>query len=137
MKNYKILVVDDFDTMIRIIRNILEELGYSSIITARNGIEAWNILNKEKIDFIISDWNMPKMTGYELLKKVKGSPELEHIPFLLVTAEAEKRHIMDAVKARVNQYIIKPFTTEMLKEKIDLAIKGQEKIISEALAKKG
>ncbi len=134
MRDYKILVVDDFDTMIRIIRNILEELEYTNVVTARNGEDAWLVLNKEKIDFIISDWNMPKMTGLELLKKVKECPEFEHIPFLMVTAEAEKRHIMDAVKAKVNQYIIKPFTTDMLKEKIDLAIRNQEKIISEISA---
>ena len=128
------MVVDDFDTMIRIIRNILEELEYTNVVTARNGEDAWLVLNKEKIDFIISDWNMPKMTGLELLKKVKESPEFEHIPFLMVTAEAEKRHIMDAVKAKVNQYIIKPFTTDMLKEKIDLAIRSQEKILSDTSA---
>jgi two-component system chemotaxis response regulator CheY len=131
MKDYKILVVDDFDTMVRIIKNILEDLNYTNIVTARNGEYAWQILNKEKVDFIISDWNMPKMTGLELLIKVKESSDFAHIPFLMVTAEAEQRHIMDAVKAKVNQYIIKPFTTEMLKEKIHLAIKSQEKILAE------
>ena len=129
--NFKILVADDFDTMIKIIKNILDELGYRNIITARNGEIAWQILNRERIDFIISDWNMPEMTGYELLKIVKEpSSQLAHIPFLMVTAEAEKSHIMDAVKGGVNQYIIKPFTSDMLREKIDNAIHHQEKILS-------
>ena len=131
MKDYKILLVDDFDTMLKIIRNILDDLDYHNIITARDGLEAWQILNKAKIDLIISDWNMPKMTGLELLEKVKESPKLAHIPFLMVTAESEKGHIVEAIKAKVDQYIIKPFTAEMMKEKIDLAIKNQEKILSE------
>ena len=129
MKKIKILLVDDFDTMIKIIRNILDELGYRFIITANNGVDAWHILNQEKIDFIISDWNMPQMTGLELLKKVRNSPELSHIPFLMVIAEAEKRHILDAVEAKVNQYIIKPFTAEMLRKKIESALKIQRKNI--------
>lgn len=131
MKEYKILVVDDFDTMIKIIRNILVELGYENIVTARNGVFALEILQKEKIDFIISDWNMPEMTGYQLLKKVKGDPKLAHIPFLMITAEAEKSNIMNAVKANVDQYIIKPFTSEMLKEKITRAIANREAILAQ------
>lgn len=127
MKNLKILVVDDFDTMIRIIRNILYDLGYHNVVTAINGEHACHVLEKQRIDFIISDWNMPKMTGLELLKKVRKTPEWANIPFLMVTAEAEKTHIMDAVKAKVNQYIIKPFTHEMLKEKINAALANQAK----------
>ena len=118
----RILVVDDFDTMIRIIKNILNDLGFENIITARNGEQACHVLGKEKIDFIISDWNMPVMTGIELLKKVKGSPEWSHIPFLMVTAEAEKEHIVEAIQAKVDQYIIKPFTPGMLVEKIKFAL---------------
>lgn len=118
----RILVVDDFDTMIRIIKNILNDLGYNNVITARNGEQACQILGKDKIDFIISDWNMPVMTGIELLKKVKGSPEWSHIPFLMVTAEAEKEHIVEAIQAKVDQYIIKPFTPGMLVEKINFAL---------------
>ncbi len=118
----RILVVDDFDTMIRIIKNVLSELGYDNIITARNGEQAFQILSKEKIDFIISDWNMPVMTGIELLKKVKGTPGMDHIPFLMVTAEAEKEHIVEAIQAKVDQYIIKPFTAATLSEKIKFAL---------------
>jgi len=118
----RILVVDDFDTMIRIIKNILNDLGYDNVITARNGEQACQILAKEKIDFIVSDWNMPVMSGIELLKKVKGSKEWSHIPFLMVTAEAEKEHIVEAIQAKVDQYIIKPFTPGMLAEKINFAL---------------
>ena len=118
----RILVVDDFDTMIRIIKNVLSDLGYNNVITARNGEQAFQIINKEKIDFIISDWNMPVMTGIELLKKVKGDPALAHIPFLMVTAEAEKENIVEAIKAKVDQYIIKPFNAAMLAEKINFAM---------------
>lgn len=124
----RFLVVDDFDTMIRIIKNVLGELGYEDVITARNGEQAYQILGKEKIDFIISDWNMPVMTGIELLKKVKGTPELAHIPFLMVTAEAEKEHIVEAIQAKVDQYIIKPFTQEMLAQKINFALHKREKL---------
>lgn len=118
----RFLVVDDFDTMIRIIKNTLGDLGYDNVITARNGEQAYQILSKEKIDFIISDWNMPVMTGIELLKKVKGTPELAHIPFLMVTAEAEKDHIVEAIQAKVDQYIVKPFTPAMLGQKIGFAL---------------
>lgn len=131
MKRFKILLVDDFDTMIRIIRNILEDIGYRDVISAKNGEEAWQLLKRQRFDFIISDWNMPKMTGLELLKKAKADPELAHIPFLMVTAEAEKRHIEEAIAAKVDQYIIKPFTSAMLKEKIDQAIRKQKKLLSD------
>lgn len=123
----RFLVVDDFDTMIRIIKNVLGELGYEDVITARNGEQAYQILSKEKIDFIISDWNMPVMTGIELLKKVKANSELAHIPFLMVTAEAEKEHIVEAIQAKVDQYIIKPFNQEMLAQKIGFALHKKEK----------
>lgn len=123
----RFLVVDDFDTMIRIIKNVLGELGYDDVVTARNGEQAFQILGKEKIDFIISDWNMPVMTGIELLKKVKGTPELAKIPFLMVTAEAEKEHIVEAIQAKVDQYIIKPFNQEMLAQKIAFALHKKEK----------
>jgi len=123
----KFLIVDDFDTMIKIIKNVLNDLGYEDVITARNGEQAYQILTKEKIDFIISDWNMPVMTGIELLKKVKGTPKLAHIPFLMVTAESEKDHIVEAIQAKVDQYIIKPFNQEMLAEKIGFALHKKEK----------
>jgi two-component system chemotaxis response regulator CheY len=128
MKNLRILIVDDFDTMVRIIRNILIDLGYTRIVSAKDGIQACQVLEKQKIDFIISDWNMPKMTGLELLKKVRETPEWASIPFLMVTAEADKSMIMEAVNAKVSQYVIKPFTHETLKSKIESAIRNQENL---------
>ena len=121
MKDCKILVVDDFDTMQKIIRNILLEQGYSDIVYARNGKLALEALQKEKIDLIISDWNMPTMNGLELLKAVRESPELRHLPFIMVTAEAEQAHINVAIKAKVDAYILKPFSGEKLAEKIEAA----------------
>lgn len=128
MKNLRILVVDDFDTMTRIIRNLLLDLGYDQILTAKNGIQACRVLEDHDVDLIISDWNMPKMTGLELLKKVRGTPEWASTPFLMVTAEADKTLIMEAVKEKVSQYVIKPFTDETLKAKIESAIANQRKM---------
>ncbi|MBU0910324.1 MAG: response regulator [Proteobacteria bacterium] len=122
----RFLVVDDFDTMIKITKNVLDDLGYQDIITARNGEQAYQILTKEKIDFIISDWNMPVMTGIELLKKVRGNPKLAHIPFLMVTAESEKDHIVEAIQAKVDQYILKPFNQEMLAQKIGFILHNKK-----------
>jgi len=118
----RFLVVDDFDTMVRIIKNVLGELGHNDVVTARNGEQAYQILTKNKIDFIISDWNMPVMTGIELLKKVKATPAMANIPFLMVTAEAEKDNIVEAIQAKVDQYILKPFNPEMLAQKIACAL---------------
>jgi two-component system chemotaxis response regulator CheY len=117
-KNMKILVVDDFATMRRIVKNILTQLGYKSIIEADDGTTALEVLKKEKIGLIISDWNMPKMTGLDLLKEVRGNADLAEIPFIMVTAEAQQDSIILAVKAKVSQYIVKPFTADTLGEKI-------------------
>lgn len=117
--NMKILVVDDFATMRKIIKNILGQLGFKNIIEADDGTTAWEILQKEPVDLIISDWNMPKMSGLELLKKVRGDEKLKDTPFLMVTAEAQKEYIIEAAKYRVSQYIVKPFTPETLKEKLE------------------
>ena len=122
MKDIRILVVDDFDTMIRIIKNILNDLGYENIVSARNGAQACQILAREKIDFIISDWNMPIMSGIELLRTVRATPQWANIPFLMITAEAEKEHILEAIQAKVDQYIIKPFNGVMLAAKIKFAL---------------
>ncbi|NPA48424.1 MAG: response regulator [Thermodesulfobacteria bacterium] len=117
--NMKVLVVDDFATMRRIIKNILLQLGFKNIIEADDGTTAWEILDKgEKVDLIISDWNMPKMTGIELLKKVRSDERFKDLPFLMVTAEAQKENIIEAVKYKVSQYIVKPFTPETLQEKL-------------------
>jgi two-component system, chemotaxis family, chemotaxis protein CheY len=118
-KEMRILVVDDFSTMRRIIKNILRQLGFNNIIEADDGSSAWESLNKDKIDFVISDWNMPKMPGIELLRKVRSSEEFANLPFLMVTAEAQQENIIEAVQAKVSNYIVKPFTAETLGQKID------------------
>ncbi len=117
--NTKVLVVDDFATMRRIVKNILTQLGYKHIIEADDGTTAMDRLKQEKIDLIISDWNMPKMTGLELLKNVRSTPDTANIPFIMVTAEAQQDNIILAVKAKVSQYIVKPFTADILGEKIN------------------
>jgi two-component system chemotaxis response regulator CheY len=118
-KNMRILVVDDFSTMRRIIKNILKQLEFTNIVDADDGTTAWEILNKDKIDFIIADWNMPKMTGLELLKKVRNSEEFADLPFLMVTAEGQQENIIEAVQAGVSNYIVKPFTPETIEQKIN------------------
>ena len=116
--NMRVLVVDDFSTMRRIIKNILRQLGFTNILEADDGTSAWEILNKDQIDFVISDWNMPQMTGIELLRKVRASEEFADMPFLMVTAEAQQENIIEAVQAKVSNYIVKPFTAETLDQKI-------------------
>lgn len=117
--NMRVLVVDDFSTMRRIIKNILRQLGFNNIVEADDGTTAWDVLNKDKIDFIVSDWNMPQMTGIDLLRKVRASDEFGDLPFLMVTAEAQQENIIEAAQAKVSNYIVKPFTAETLKHKID------------------
>lgn len=118
-KSIKILVVDDFSTMRRIVKNILRQLDFNNIVEADDGSTALDILQKEKIDMIVSDWNMPKMTGLELLKAVRADDALKDIPFLMVTAEAQQENIIEAVKSGVSNYIVKPFTAETLGQKIN------------------
>ncbi|HBF34175.1 TPA: response regulator [Candidatus Sumerlaeota bacterium] len=115
----KILVVDDFATMRRIIKNILKQLGYSDIDEADDGAAAIAKLKSAKFDFVITDWNMPNMSGLELVKAIRSDENIKGIPILMVTAEALKENIIEAVKAGVNNYIVKPFTAEVMKEKID------------------
>ncbi len=117
--NMRVLVVDDFSTMRRIVKNILRQIGMSNVVEADDGTTAWEILNKDKIDFVVSDWNMPHMTGIELLRKVRASEEFGDMPFLMVTAEAQQENIIEAVQAKVSNYIVKPFTAEVMKQKID------------------
>jgi two-component system chemotaxis response regulator CheY len=118
--NMKVLVVDDFATMRRIVKNILMQLGFKNIVEADDGSTAIALLKQDSsIDMVISDWNMPKMTGLELLKAVRSDPNLADTPFIMVTAEAQQDNIIQAVKAKVSQYIVKPFTAETLGEKID------------------
>ncbi|MBI4803941.1 MAG: chemotaxis response regulator CheY [Desulfovibrio sp.] len=118
-KSMRVLVVDDFSTMRRIIKNILRQLGFTDIVEADDGTTAWEILNKDRIEFVISDWNMPKMPGIELLRKVRSSEEFANMPFLMVTAEAQQENIIEAVQAKVSNYIVKPFTAETLGQKIE------------------
>lgn len=115
----RVLIVDDFSTMRRIVRNILRQIGLNNVVEADDGTTAWDILNRDKIDFIVSDWNMPKMTGIELLRKVRSSEQFAEIPFLMVTAEAQQENIIEAVQAKVSNYIVKPFTADTMKQKID------------------
>ena len=119
----KILVVDDMSTMRRIIRTILNQLGYSNIDEAENGKQALAKLKNEKYDFVITDWNMPEMDGLTLVEEVRKDPELKSLPILMVTAEAKKENVMRALKAGVNNYIVKPFTPEVLKEKMEKIFK--------------
>lgn len=117
--NMKILIVDNLSTMRMIVKDILKQLGYKNVVLAGDGSVALNLLKKEKIDFIISEWDMPKMSGLDLLKVVRNDEELKSIPFLMVTAEAKKENIISAAKAGVSDCIVKPFTAVILKEKID------------------
>jgi two-component system, chemotaxis family, chemotaxis protein CheY len=118
-KKIKILVVDDFATMRKVIRNLLKQSGYENVTEAEDGVVALNVLKSTKIDFVISDWNMPNMTGIELLRAVRSNNEFATMPFLMVTAESLKDNVVEAVKAGVSNYIVKPFTAEVLGEKID------------------
>ena len=114
----KVLVVDDFATMRRIVKGVLKQLGFSKIVEAQDGSDALDMLKKEPVGLIVSDWNMPNMTGLELLKAVKGDDSLKDIPFVMVTAEGMKENVIEAVKAGVNNYVVKPFTPETFSEKI-------------------
>ncbi len=116
----KILVVDDFPTMRRIVKTLMKQNGYTNFTEAEDGEQALRMLHAEKdYEMVVSDWNMPNMTGLELLKAVRADEKLKHLPFLMVTAEAEKENIIEAVKAGVSNYIVKPFTGQALKDKLD------------------
>ncbi|SMF94961.1 chemotaxis response regulator CheY [Methylomagnum ishizawai] len=115
----RILIVDDFSTMRRIIKNLLRELGFNNTVEADDGQSAWPKLLGGGIDFLITDWNMPGMNGLDLLRMVRAEPNLMHIPVLMVTAEAKREQIIEAAKAGVNGYVIKPFTAATLQEKIE------------------
>jgi two-component system, chemotaxis family, chemotaxis protein CheY len=114
-----ILIVDDYKTMIRIIRNLLKQLGFEDVDEAADGKEALDKLREKKYGLVISDWNMEPMTGYELLREVRGDPALAKTPFIMVTAESKTENVVAAKKAGVNNYIVKPFNAATLKSKID------------------
>ena len=118
-KNMKILVVDDFSTMRRIIKNLLRDLGFTNTQEADDGNTALPILQSGGIDFLVTDWNMPGMTGLDLLKAVRKDPKLVSLPVLMVTAESKREQIIEAAQAGVNGYVVKPFTAATLEEKID------------------
>ena len=118
-KDLKFLVVDDFSTMRRIIKNLLHDLGYSNVTEADDGKTALPMLQAGEFDFLITDWNMPGMPGLDLLKAVRADAKLARMPVLMLTAEAKREQIVEAAQAGVNGYVIKPFTAETLKEKLD------------------
>ncbi|MDR0673193.1 MAG: chemotaxis response regulator CheY [Zoogloeaceae bacterium] len=115
----RILVVDDFSTMRRIVRNLLKELGFTNIDEAEDGAIALQKLNTEAFEFVITDWNMPNMDGLTLLQTVRSSPTLKHLPVLMITAEAKKENIIAAAQAGASGYIVKPFTAATLSEKLN------------------
>jgi two-component system chemotaxis response regulator CheY len=117
--NMKILVVDDMSTMRRIVKNILKQLGFSNMEEAENGQEALQKLRTEPFGFVVSDWNMPVMPGIEMLRAIRADEKLKHIPVLMVTAEAQKENLIEAIQAGVNNYVVKPFTAETMQEKIN------------------
>jgi two-component system chemotaxis response regulator CheY len=118
-KNMKILIVDDFSTMRRIVKNLLRDLGFTNTHEADDGLTALPMLETGNFDFLVTDWNMPGMTGFDLLKTCRADPKLKDMPILMVTAEAKREQIVAAAQAGVNGYIVKPFTAAVLKEKID------------------
>jgi two-component system chemotaxis response regulator CheY len=125
-KDLRFLVVDDFSTMRRIIKNLLHDLGYANVTEADDGNTALPILQAGGIDFLITDWNMPGMPGLELLKAVRADATLKAMPVLMLTAEAKREQIVEAAQAGVNGYVIKPFTAVTLKEKLDKILEAKK-----------
>ena len=123
-KDIKFLVVDDFSTMRRIIKNLLHDLGYANVTEADDGKTAFPMLRAGNFDFLVTDWNMPGMPGIDLLKAVRADPKLAKLPVLMLTAEAKREQIIEAAQAGVNGYVIKPFTAVTLKEKLDKIFGG-------------
>ncbi len=119
----KVLIVDDFATMRRILKNILKQLGFKNLLEADDGTTALEVLERNEVDLVISDWNMPKMTGLELLKSVRASEKYAKVPFLMVTAEAQKQNVIEAVQAGVSNYVVKPFTAEGISAKLERILK--------------
>ncbi|HEU0189319.1 MAG TPA: chemotaxis response regulator CheY [Gallionella sp.] len=118
IESTRFLVVDDFSTMRRIVRNLLKELGFLNVQEAEDGVDALVKLRANEFDFVVSDWNMPNMTGIDLLREIRADARLMHLPVLMVTAEAKKENIIEAAKAGANGYVVKPFTAATLDEKL-------------------
>ncbi|MFJ9452882.1 MULTISPECIES: chemotaxis response regulator CheY [unclassified Herbaspirillum] len=116
--NTKFLVVDDFSTMRRIVRNLLKELGYTNVDEAEDGVQGLQKLRSDTFDFVVSDWNMPNMDGLTMLQEIRKDPALSKLPVLMVTAEAKKENIVAAAQAGANGYVVKPFTAATLDEKL-------------------
>ena len=114
----RILVVDDFSTMRRIVRNLLKELGFANVDEAEDGVMALQKLQNDSFQFVVTDWNMPNVDGLQLLKAIRGAPTLKHLPVMMITAEAKKENIIAAAQAGANGYIVKPFTAATLAEKL-------------------
>jgi Response regulator containing CheY-like receiver, AAA-type ATPase, and DNA-binding domains len=121
--NMKILVVDDMSTMRRIVKNILKQIGFNNLEEAENGQDALAKLHADTYGFVVSDWNMPIMMGIDLLRAIRADEKLKTIPVLMVTAEAQKENLMEAVQAGVSNYVVKPFTAETMQEKINKIFK--------------
>jgi len=124
-KELRFLVVDDYSTMRRIIKNLLHDLGYANVSEADDGNTALPMLKSGGFDFLITDWNMPGMAGLDLLKAVRADEKLAKLPVLMLTAEAKREQIVEAAQAGVNGYVIKPFTAATLKEKIDKILESR------------
>ncbi|MDD3581891.1 MAG: response regulator [Desulfobacca sp.] len=121
--NKKVLVVDDFSTMRKIVRNVLKQIGFEDIVEAENGASALAVIRNEKIDLVVTDWNMPQMDGLELLENIRANDKTKDLPVLMVTAEGMKENVITAVKAGVDNYVVKPFTAETLSEKLEQIFK--------------
>jgi two-component system chemotaxis response regulator CheY len=117
-QNMRFLIVDDFSTMRRIVRNLLKELGYTNVDEAEDGVDALKKLRTEKFDFVVSDWNMPNMDGLTMLQEIRADAALSKLPVLMVTAEAKKENIIAAAQAGASGYVVKPFTAATLDEKL-------------------
>jgi len=125
-KNMKFLVVDDFSTMRRIVRNLLKELGFTNVEEAEDGVAALQKLRSDSFAFVVSDWNMPNMDGLTLLQTIRADAALKHIPVLMVTAEAKKENIVAAAQAGASGYVVKPFTAATLDEKLNKIFQNME-----------
>ncbi|MEQ1915378.1 MAG: chemotaxis response regulator CheY [Gallionella sp.] len=127
IEDTKFLVVDDFSTMRRIVRNLLKELGFVNVQEAEDGVDALAKLRSSEFDFVVSDWNMPNMTGLELLQHIRADAKLKHLPVLMVTAEAKKENIIQAAQAGASGYVVKPFTAATLDEKLKKVFQNMNK----------
>ncbi|MDO8208091.1 MAG: chemotaxis response regulator CheY [Gallionella sp.] len=127
IESTRFLVVDDFSTMRRIVRNLLKELGFVNVQEAEDGVQALVKLRADTFDFVVSDWNMPNMTGIELLRSIRADAKLKHLPVLMVTAEAKRENIIEAAQAGASGYVVKPFTAATLDEKLKKIFQNMNK----------